>query len=57
MKKPHGNTGKRAPKSFTPEQLEETRRQMLAVSYDDIKREFEQACAESKAKPGKRRLQ
>lgn len=45
-----------APKRFTADELEETRQQMLSVSYEQIKREFEKAVAESK-EPRKRRLQ
>jgi hypothetical protein len=37
-------------KQFTDAELEETKQQMLAVSYEDIKREFLEAVAESQEK-------
>lgn len=43
-------------RAYTPEELEETRTEMLKISYADIEREFKQACEESKA-PRSRRMQ
>jgi hypothetical protein len=57
--KPHGLCGRtgihRGP--FTPEELEETRRSMLKVSYADIEREFLEACGESRTPRTRKRLQ
>lgn len=55
-KRPHGLTGRTNIHrgSFTPAELEETRQQMLATPYEQIKQEFMQAVAESKEKPKRR---
>lgn len=47
----------RALKTFTPEELAETKREMLSVSYADIEREFLEACEKSQEPRPRRRMQ
>lgn len=55
-KKPHGLTGRKGGHGgkYTPAELEETRKQMLATPYEQVKAEFMQSVAESKEKPKRR---
>ena len=53
--KPHALTGVRPKSKATPAELEETRTQMLAVSYEDIKAEFLKSAEASMARKPRRK--